>query len=222
MKFGFVFFAASVLSASVALEAARAEGHETMPSDVRFYVGIQGIAGPSLNDVSYRSGGGIGTAKLGRAQMIGATAGVFLNENWRVGIDVNRFKIDLDAVTNVPAASGAAVGDVSGYNAFLDVGYETMVSDDFGVFVEGGIGFADSTADAVIPSVNENITGSDRVFVGKLGFGSTYQFNESVSLFSKYNYVFGGDAIYNSSNNGTSNADQKMHVFVTGLRFTLN
>ena len=88
MKSGFVFVAASVLSASVALEAARAEGHETAPSDVRFYVGIQGVAGPSLNDVSYRSGGGTGTAKLGRAQMIGATAGVFLNENWRVGVDV--------------------------------------------------------------------------------------------------------------------------------------
>ena len=52
-----------------------------------FYFGLQGAVGPALNDVDFEVGGITGiTAKFDRARIFGATGGVFLNDNWRVGV----------------------------------------------------------------------------------------------------------------------------------------
>ena len=212
----------TTLFASLSATSALAEGHTVSIDSARFYVGVQGATGPALNDLSYSTSNNAGDVKLDRAQTLGITAGVFLNENWRVGVDVNYFKIDLDEVTGTAVGTVQANGDTDGYNAFIDVGYETMLSDKFGVFAEAGIGFADSEVNAALSGGAGTLSGSDRILVGKVGFGSTYQFADNLELFSKYNYVFGKDADYFSSIDGVAQAEQRMHVFVSGLRLKLN
>lgn len=199
------FLISSVFLAAFAGSAAAAD----MGFDVDgkpWYFTLQGSYGPVLADNDFfapnsnAAGPLFGSIDYGNAFVLGTSAGMFLNDNWRVGAEINYFNLDTDAM-NFSAASAIGAlgvtlgGDADGFTAMIDVGYEHDFSDRFGGFVEAGAGLINLNVNATTgPGFNGFVNSSDTVFAGKVGAGLTYDLTENIEFFGKYNFIFGEDA----------------------------
>jgi len=162
-----------------------------------YYFGLHGFGGPSPFKRNLK-GSVFGTPFTGHAEyskafIVGVAGGIFLNENWRVGIELDFMRQYVDRSFNTNNANTNAYGVVNTKGAFVDIGYEFGLNEKIGGFVEGGVGILHVDPDGGI-SAYGNLRGYDNVLVGKVGAGLTYKISESLELYSKYNYVFGEDA----------------------------
>jgi opacity protein-like surface antigen len=202
-----------------------------------FYISVQGGVGPFIGEHDFFApnsnapGPLAGDADYDTVWSIGASAGVFLTENFRIGADLNYFSTEADTMDVVtPFLLEVQLdGSINGVSAFVDAGYEMMVTEQIGIFGEVGIGVLHINADNIQtdPNFNGFIDASDTVLAGKVGGGAFYQFNERVELFGEYNYIFAEDADLSFTAPGSGlpvvpfEIETDAHAFLVGLRFRM-
>ena len=181
-----------------------AEGHETAPSAPPYYMTIHGAAGQALNDYDFFAPTSNaaqplnGDVDIDGAFVIGVSAGMFLDDNWRVGGEINYSSLDPDSMFINNLGGGLLVtldGDVNNISVMIDAAYEVQVNDMTAIFFEAGVGIIHADVDNVQtgPGFNGFIDDSDTALSAKVGVGATYRLNEDWELFGEYNFVFGED-----------------------------
>lgn len=192
-----------------------------------YYFGMHGFAGPSPFKRDFKGNFGstqfTGHAEYSKAFAVGITGGVFLNKNWRVGIELDFMRQYANESFNTNNSNSDAFGMVNTKGAFVDVGYEFEINEKVGGFVEGGVGVLHVDPVGGI-SAYGGLQGKADVLAGKVGAGLTYKINESFELYSKYNYVVGEDVkLTFEPNFGTIPVqfEVKDHLLLFGLRYKM-